>query len=368
MTDKYYFRTEALSVGYRGRTLIHDIDIGIQKGELVTLIGPNGAGKSTILKSIIRQLAPIAGAVYLEDERVSRISYKEFSRKTAVLLTERVKPELMTCWDIVATGRYPYTGRLGVLTEEDRAIVRKVMEEARIEDFAEKDFGEISDGQKQRVLLARALCQEPELLILDEPTAFLDIRHKLELLELLRGMTREQGITVIMSLHEIDLAQKVSDKILCVKGDKIFRYGAPAEIFNDALIGELYGIENGSYNAAFGSVEMNKPEGEPKTFVISGCGSGISVFRGLQREGVPFEAGILYKNDIDYQIASSLAARVYAEEPFHFIRDDTYAAALNAIRKSEKVLDTGVPIGDCNHRLAELIEEARKRGVYQKLS
>ena len=127
----------------------------------------------------------------------------------------------MTCRDIVASGRYPYTGRLGLLTKRDEETVRDAMEAVHALELSERDFNAISDGQRQRILLARAICQEPEIIILDEPTSFLDIRHKLELLSILRSMAKEKKITVIMSLHEIDLAQKISDKIICVKGDTI---------------------------------------------------------------------------------------------------------------------------------------------------
>ena len=132
------------------------------------------------------------------------------------MLTERMKPELMTCHDIVATGRYPYTGRLGILSREDERKVDEALEAVHAQELGIRNFQEISDGQRQRVLLARAICQEPEVMILDEPTSYLDIRHKLELLAILRKMAKENGITVIMSLHEIDLAQKnIGSGYLC---------------------------------------------------------------------------------------------------------------------------------------------------------
>ena len=215
--SEYYFHLDHLTVGYDKKPLIKDICIGIEKGEIVTLIGPNGSGKSTILKSITRQLKLVGGNVEFDGKNLHELSFRELSTKMAVVLTERMKPELMTCHDIVATGRYPYTGRLGMLTREDEEKVEKAMRAVHAEELGGRDFNAISDGQRQRVLLARAICQEPEVIILDEPTSFLDIRHKLELLAILRRMAKEKGITVIMSLHEIDLAQKISDKIICVK-------------------------------------------------------------------------------------------------------------------------------------------------------
>ena len=205
--SEYYFHLDHLTVGYDKKPLIKDISIGIEKGEIVTLIGPNGSGKSTILKSITRQLKLVGGNVEFDGKNLHELSFRELSTKMAVVLTERMKPELMTCHDIVATGRYPYTGRLGMLTREDEEKVEKAMRAVHAEELGGRDFNAISDGQRKRVLLARAICQEPEVIILDEPTSFLDIRHKLELLAILRSMAKEKGITVIMSLHEIDLAQ-----------------------------------------------------------------------------------------------------------------------------------------------------------------
>ena len=203
---EYYFHLDQLTVGYNGKPLIDQIQVGIHKGEIVTLIGPNGSGKSTILKSITRQLKILGGKVLYEENDLHKLSYKELSTRMAVVLTERMRPELMTCHDIVATGRYPYTGRLGILSREDENKVDEAMRIVHAEELGSRDFNAISDGQRQRVLLARAICQEPEIIVLDEPTSFLDIRHKLELLSILRSMAKEKGITVIMSLHEIDLA------------------------------------------------------------------------------------------------------------------------------------------------------------------
>ena len=180
----------------------------------------------------------------------------------AVVLTERIKAELMTCWDVAATGRYPYTGRLGILTQEDKAKVAAALEAVHALDLAQRDFTKASDGQRQRVLLARAICQEPDIIVLDEPTSFLDIRHKLELLSILRSMAKENRITVIMSLHEIDLAKKISDKIMCVKGETIAQYGTPEEVFREANIRSLYEIKQGF--CSVGSIELSKPEGEQK--------------------------------------------------------------------------------------------------------
>lgn len=359
--EQYFFRTDQLTVGYDGKPLIREINIQLKKGEILTLIGPNGAGKSTILKSITRQLATISGTVYLDKEKMAKMTNKEVSQKLAVVLTERMRPELMTCEDIVATGRYPYTGTLGILSAEDKTKVKKSMETVHAWDLKDRDFTAISDGQRQRILLARAICQEPEIIVLDEPTSFLDIRHKLELLSILRSMAKEKGITVIMSLHEIDLAQKIADQILCVKGDHVCYYGTPEQIFEEQTIRELYGIENGFYDPRFGSIELPKVDGEPEVFVVAGCGRGIPIYRKLQKDNIPFATGILYTNDVDYQLARLLAARVITEEPFCQITQEHLREAIQVMENCKKVICADVPIGECNKGLEELIRAAKKR-------
>ena len=354
----YYLDLKDLSVGYQGKALIHDINIGINQGEIVTLIGPNGAGKSTILKSITRQLALVGGYVYFDNSSIHNMSYKTLSTRMAVVLTQRMQPELMTCHDVVATGRYPYTGRLGILSREDEDKVEAAMAAVHASELGGRDFNAISDGQRQRVLLARAICQEPDIIILDEPTSFLDVRHKLELLSILRSMAKEKDITVVMSLHEIDLAQKIQDKIICVKGDTIAHYGKPEEIFEENIIRDLYDIDNGFFDPCFGSIELPRPEGKPKVFVLSSCGTGIPIYRQLQKENIPFAAGILYTNDIDYRLARLLASEVITEEPFMPISDHAIQRALDVMGRCERVINAGVTFGECNNKMKKLIEAA----------
>ncbi|MBQ3302026.1 MAG: ABC transporter ATP-binding protein [Eggerthellaceae bacterium] len=345
---------EDLSVGYNGRALISDINIDIRKGDIVTLIGPNGAGKSTILKSITRQLALVGGHVIFDSNDLHALSFRELSSRMAVVLTERMKPELMTCHDIVATGRYPYTGRLGILSPEDEDKVDEALARVHASEIGERDFDSISDGQRQRVLLARAICQEPDIIVLDEPTSFLDVRHKLELLSILRAMAKQDGITVIMSLHEIDLAMKVTDKIVCVKGDRIMFYGEPEDIFEERVIRELYDIDKGSFDTLMGSIELPAPKGNPRVFVIAGCGTGIPLYRRLAKADVPFATGILYTNDVDYQVARLLAQELVTEQPFNEISDEAFAHACALVDACEVIVDAGAPVGPGNARLADL--------------
>ena len=241
---------------------------------------------------------------------------------------------------MVATGRYPYTGKFGVLSKEDWKLVDEAMELVHIHELADRDFSKTSDGQKQRVMLARAICQQPDIIILDEPTSFLDIRYKLEFLSIIQNMSRERNLSVIMSLHELDLAGRISDKIACVRGDKVDRFGTPEEIFTQGYIPQLYQMTTGSYDERTGDLELPKTEGEPKVFVIAGNGTGTAVFRKLQREQVPFVTGILWENDLDYPAAKALATEVISVKPFGRIEKKEIQKAKEWIKKCDKVICT----------------------------
>ena len=362
--EEFYFYTEGLTVGYEGVPLIKNIEIRLKRGELLTLIGPNGAGKTTILKSIIRQLAPLEGMVYLDGKKMRELSGKELSKKLSVVLTGRVRPELMTCEDVVATGRYPYTGKFGVLSEADRRIVRESMELVHIEELADRDFTQTSDGQKQRVMLARAICQEPEIIVLDEPTSFLDMKYKLEFLSIIQNMSRTRNLSVIMSLHELDLAGRTSDKIACVRGDRIDRLGTPEEIFSEGYIQKLYQMTAGSYDERTGNLELEPVQGKPEVLVLSGNGTGTAVYRRLQREGIPFAAGILWENDLDYPSAKALAAEVVSVKAFCRIDEKAMKRAKELIDACRQVICTmdELETGEFYQELTELMEYAKRQG------
>lgn len=261
--DAACLNTSNLAVGYDGVPLIEGINLDVAPGEIVTLIGPNGAGKSTILKSIAGHLEPLGGAVYLSGKPVSQMTPHELACELSVMLTERLRTELLTCADIVESGRYPYTGRLGILTDDDRIIVRESMEMVHVWDLRDRDFMQISDGQRQRILLARAICQRPHLIMLDEPTNYLDIHYQIELLNVLYRLVTDCEVGVIMSLHELPLARKISTRVVCVKGDGICAQGVPEEIFTSRVIDELYDLVPGTYDPVSGNIVIEACEGMP---------------------------------------------------------------------------------------------------------
>ncbi len=363
MKQQSYLSTENLAAGYDGKAWIREISIHASRGEIVTLIGPNGAGKSTILKSIAGQLKPVGGVVSLDGRPREQWPETEIACRMAVMMTERTQPELMTCFDVAAMGRYPHTGRFGILSESDREIVMDALAMVHAEELADRDFSRISDGQRQRILLARAICQQPQIILLDEPTSFLDIHHKMELLTILKILVKEQRVAVLMSMHELDLAQKVSDYIVCVGENRIWRCGTPEEIFTETCMEKLFGIPGGSYCAEYGSVELPAASGEPKVFVIGGNGSGIPVYRQLQRRGIPFAAGVLHENDLDYPVAKALAVQIISEHPYEAIREESYEIALRVMKGCKKVICCVETFGSGNRKNEKLMQWAEQKGM-----
>ena len=349
-----YFYTKNLSIGYDKKSLIDNINIGIYKGQILTLIGPNGSGKSTFIKSIIKELPPVNGIVYLDGKDIKDYTGKEYAKKLAVILTERIKTEMMSAYDVVALGRYPYTDYFGRLTKEDDAIVKDALEKVNATGFANQDFLSLSDGQKQRVMFGRAIAQQPDIIILDEPTSFLDIKHKIELLNILQEMVINTGLTVIMSLHEIDFAGKVSDYIMTVDGEHKVEFGTPEEMFTKDKIRKLYNLTEGAYDVNTGSVELNRTCGKPKVLVLGGAGKGIPFYRELSRKRIPFAAGIIYENDIDYPVANALASELVTQKPFCTIDDILLEKMYRLADSVDYVIDAGCPVGETNGKINQI--------------
>ena len=259
MNESFYCEAKDLAVGYGKVPVLNNIALGVRRGEILTLIGPNGAGKSTLLKTLAAQLAPQGGTVLLDGTDLQNFSGNARARKMALMLPHTRRMELTTCFDFAAAGRYPYTGRLGVLSPADKQLVRAALARVGAAALADRDFNQISDGQRQRVLLARAICQQPELILLDEPTSFLDIKGKAELLAILKQLAREENMAVILSLHELELAQKISDKVVCVSPEGVSGVLAPEEAFTKENLCRIYRLTEEQYAFLYGGEPATAP-------------------------------------------------------------------------------------------------------------
>lgn len=364
--SKNGLRTENLSVGYGENILIRDISLQVEPGKILTLIGPNGAGKSTILKTLTRQLKAMGGGIFIGGSDMFSMKNEEIAKSLSMVMTDRVKTEWMTCREVVATGRYPYTGRMGILAEEDEREVDRALEAVDAAEVGGQDFMKVSDGQRQRVMLARALCQKADILVLDEPTSFLDLRYKIDIMSIIRRAATKSPLAVVMSLHELDLARKISDILVCVNDRKIQRVGPPEEIFRGSFVRELYGLRPGSYDPVTNAAELPPVKGEPKVFVLGGGGAGISTYYRLQRENIPFAAGILQENDIEFPTARMLAQELVSVPAFSPVSEEDIGRARELIDRCEACIGALKTFGPQNQLCAELEEYAKRSGKWQK--
>lgn len=241
-----FCETKNLAVGYRD-AVQEDIKLTARRGRILGIIGPNGAGKSTLLKTLAGQLAPKGGQILLDGRDMLDCGPTERARKLTLFLSMGGRSDYMSCFDAAAMGRYPYTGRLGILSAEDRKIVHRALEMVGAESLAARDFTKISDGQRQRILLARAICQTPALLLLDEPMSFLDIKGKAELMAILKRLAHEENMAIVLTLHELNLARHLVDDVISVGREGVSRLMTPAEAFSEESICRLFDITGEAY-------------------------------------------------------------------------------------------------------------------------
>lgn len=235
-------RAEGLRVRAGGAMLLDGVDLSVPRGRVLALVGPNGAGKTTLVRAVSGRLRGVSGRVWLGGRPLAKISPGERARRLAVLPQENPMPFALTVRDVVEMGRYPYLGRLGRPDGADRNAMEAAMERMRVAPLATRVYPTLSGGEKQRVLLARALAQEPDVLILDEPTANLDVNHALELLDLVRGLAHGEGLAVVVVEHTLAYARRFSDDVLALKGGRVFARGAPGEVLSPETVIRLFDI------------------------------------------------------------------------------------------------------------------------------
>lgn len=238
---KILVKADDLKVGYGKKVVAQGIHFSLHEGEIMVLIGPNGSGKSTLLKTVSGFLPALGGQLMLNGGRAEQMNRLERAKYLSVVTTHRPDVEWMKVWDVAASGRYPYTGRMGILSDEDIRIVENALDRLQAYDLRGRYFSQLSDGQKQRVMLAKSIAQRPKVLILDEPTSFLDLRYQLEFIEIASELAREDGIALMMSLHELHAAVCLADSVLTLKGGYQDKTGTK-DILTDGYIRRLYDI------------------------------------------------------------------------------------------------------------------------------
>ncbi|MCS3922721.1 iron complex transport system ATP-binding protein [Methanococcus voltae PS] len=390
-------KTENLTVGYANSEVLTDVNLNVHKNEILCIIGPNGAGKSTLLKTIATYLTPKKGAVYINSSKIHNLKPSQLAKEMAVVLTDRINPANMTGYDVISIGRHPYTGLLGRLSKKDKEIIMHSAKLVNATKLLEKNFFEMSDGERQKIMIARALAQEPEILILDEPTSFLDANHKIELTLLLRKLSKK-NIAIIVTLHDIELALRIADKMALVKDNKILAYGFPEDIMTTETVNYLYGLTEANYNEQIGYFELknnynqeltseinlevnsevnsdlglNKTGSEfdtndvllpKKVFITCGGGTGAKALRYFKKNGYDITVGILHENDIDYAISKTMEVNIISEKSFSNISGETFENAKKQLLNCDMFVYSNFPVGEINQKNNELVEFAKSQDI-----
>ncbi|HET9979118.1 MAG TPA: ABC transporter ATP-binding protein [Ktedonobacterales bacterium] len=368
---------DSVNFGYGRRAVVRDVTLQVAAGEMVGLLGPNGAGKSTLLRLGAGALRPQAGVVRLDGTDVQRLSRREVARRLAVAPQEFVVQFAYTVRQIVELGRMPHHDIFGLTRREDAHAIEAALVAAGVAHLADRVFNDLSGGERQRVLIALTLAQEAPILLLDEPTAHLDIRYQIETLDLLRRLNAERKLTVLAALHDLNLAARYFPRLLLFR-ETIVADGPPAHVLDASLLSEVYetpvrvGILRGEQHLSVlppgqhetviwqaSSVETTVV---PAVHVIAGGGSGELMMRALADAGIAFSAGPLNVGDSDYALAQRLAAVCLAEVPYAPVSPERLEAARTRMLAARAVILCPTPLGPGNIGLVEAALAARQAG------
>ena len=235
--------TEKLKIGYDETIIVNEFDASFVSGKITSIIGPNGCGKSTVLKAIGRILKSKSGTIVINDKNIQDLKSKEIAKELAILPQTPQAPGSITCFDLVAYGRFPYQKGFGKLSEEDKRIISWALDVTNMKEYASREIASLSGGQRQRVWISMALAQQTNIIFLDEPTTYLDLNYQLEILELLKKLNKEEGVTIVMVLHDLNLASKYSDYLIAMKDGDILKYGTPNEVICKDILRRCFQVD-----------------------------------------------------------------------------------------------------------------------------
>ncbi len=239
----YTIKTNNLDIAYDKNMVVKDLDLKIEEGKITSIIGANGCGKSTILKSLGRILKPVEGEILLDNLHIQSMSTKDIAKKMAILPQTPTAPSGLTVEELVSYGRFPHQKGFGNLSKEDKEIVAWALSETKLSDLALRELDTLSGGQRQRVWIAMALAQQTNIILLDEPTTYLDLTHQLEVLTLLKDLNKKQQCTIIMVLHDLNLASRFSDEVIAIKDGEIVKSGTPQDVITKTVLREVFEID-----------------------------------------------------------------------------------------------------------------------------
>jgi iron complex transport system ATP-binding protein len=356
---------------YGSVKVLEDVSLAVKEGDFVGILGPNGSGKTTLLKSISRILKPHKGVILLNKADIYSLKGVEVAKQLAVVPQDSAIGFSFAALDVVLMGRNPHMTRFQMESAKDMAIARKVMNLTNTWNLAERPINELSGGEKQRVIIARALAQEPKILLLDEPVTHLDIINQLEIMDLVQGLCVKEGLIVLAVFHDLNLAARYCTSAILLKNGRIFSAGSLDDVLTSENIKDVFRVDAIVQKHFVTNSLYVIPLSPPKSpsskkcsiHLICGAGTGTALMKVLLDEGYSVTAGVLNVLDTDFETAQFLKVPVTTEAPFSPITEKTHKANLAMISKASTVVLTSVPFGYGNLQNLEAAKEALERGI-----
>ena len=356
---------------YGSVKVLEDVSLSVKGGDFVGILGPNGSGKTTLLKSISRILKPHKGTILLNEADIYSLKSVDVAKQMAVVPQDTSIGFNFAALDIVLMGRNPHMKRFQMENEKDMAVARKVMNLTNIWHLAERPINELSGGEKQRVIIARALAQEPKILLLDEPLTHLDIVNQLEIMDLVKDLCVKEKLVILAVFHDFNLAARYCNAAIMLKKGKVFSAGSLTDVLTSENIKSVFNVDaivtkHLVTNSVFViPLSPQKPSQSKKCSIhlICGAGTGTALMKVLLDEGYSVTAGVLNVLDTDFETAQFLKIPVTTEAPFSPIMEETHKANLEMISEASTVVLTSVPFGDGNLQNLEAALAAVEMGI-----
>ncbi len=366
-------RINNIACRYDAANVLENIDFSARGGDFIGVIGPNASGKSTLLKSISKVLKPHTGVVLLNERDVYTFKSAEIAKNLAVVPQESVISFAFTALDVVLMGRTPHLNRFEMESTQDLIIAQKSMELTNTWYLAERPIDTLSGGEKQRIIIARALTQEPRVLLLDEPTDHLDINHQIEILDLIKRLSKEKEMVVVGVFHDLNIASQYCDRLILLHKGRIFAAGGAGDVLTGENIEKVYGVKVTVKQDDISGKLLIHPqrkrmikEAKAKVHVIAGSGSAVSLVNELVDNGYNVSLGVINIGDSDYVAAKALELDIVEEKPFSPITKENYEKNLELIKQADYVILTNIPIGFANIKNLKAAGEAQNLIIVEK--
>ncbi|MCL5104067.1 MAG: ABC transporter ATP-binding protein, partial [Armatimonadetes bacterium] len=368
-------KADNLVAGYNGAVVLNGISIEVEDAGFVGIIGPNGSGKTTLLRAMSRALAPMSGFVQLNEKNIYTIPSREFARRVAVVPQDTLVAFDFTVLEIALMGRSPRLGRFAVEGSRDVEIAMDALARTGTDHLKDRPINALSGGERQRVMVARALAQEPEVLLLDEPTSHLDISFQFEIMDLVKSLNRERGLTVLAVLHDLNLASQYCDRLMLIGQGTVRAVGSPEEVITSENVRRVYGAEvwvrrhpTSHKPYIIAGVKPRDPQPSekfdrpPRVHVVGGGGTGAPIMARLVRRGYSVSSGVLSLGDADQEVADALDIAHVPQPLFSPITPESQLKHAELIVSADVVVLTDVPIGHGNLANIEAVRDAARAG------